>query len=180
MTSVDDSPRYSCTANWARLGSGQKAWECGTPSPLPRREFSTRSDYEILFRRNRHYNNVQGWIHEQDNTKQQILADGSISPLVMEKGLNIYKKVADKRCQVAQNWWTPERATVWSAVRQSWENIMADKSYIKIAPMLNGMVLWQSLFAMETEVLQSSTQDLYGASLEKATNIINSYLVIAE
>ena len=65
---VDDSPRYEGTSSWVHV-DGKSYWENTTPSPLPRREFSKRSDYNVTLRGNRHEVTNKGWVHDQDNKK---------------------------------------------------------------------------------------------------------------
>lgn len=105
---VDDSPRYEATATWIHA-DGKHYWESQADAPLPRREFSTRSDYNVLRRGNRHILTDYGWLHEQDNTK--VLRDASGEKIIaMEKGLNKYRKVDDSECKAAQDWWRKNRA----------------------------------------------------------------------
>ena len=50
---VDDSPRYEGSATWVHV-DGKSYWENTTDAPLPRREYTKRSDYNITVRGNRH------------------------------------------------------------------------------------------------------------------------------
>ena len=50
---VDDSPRYEGTATWVHV-DGKSFWENTIDAPLPRREYTKRSDYNVTVRRNRH------------------------------------------------------------------------------------------------------------------------------
>jgi len=43
---VDDSPRYEGSGSWVYV-DGKKYWESTTDAPLPRREYTTRSDYNL-------------------------------------------------------------------------------------------------------------------------------------
>src|SRR5690606_14322316 len=65
---VDDSPRYEGSASWVHI-DGKSYWENTTSAPLPRREYTTRSDYNVTIRTNRHEITKDGWIHDQDNDK---------------------------------------------------------------------------------------------------------------
>jgi hypothetical protein len=65
---VDDSPRYESIGTWVHV-DGRHEWQSKTDSPLPRREFTKRSDYNVLRRGNRIYLTPQGWMFEQDNKK---------------------------------------------------------------------------------------------------------------
>ena len=43
---VDDSPRYQGSASWVHV-DGKSYWENITSAPLPRREYTKRSDYNV-------------------------------------------------------------------------------------------------------------------------------------
>ena len=49
---VDDSPRYEGSATWVHI-DGKHYWENTTDAPLPRREYTKRSDYNVMKRTNR-------------------------------------------------------------------------------------------------------------------------------
>lgn len=118
---VDDSPRYSGSATWIHA-DGKHYWENEALSPLPRREYTKRDDYNVMLRGNRHELTKTGWIHEQDNDKI-LKKDGKNNVLVaQEKGYNIYTKVADLKCLAAQKWWK-ENEKFWARVRSSWDKV---------------------------------------------------------
>lgn len=50
---VDDAPRYSGSGSWVHI-DGKNYWESNADAPLPRREYTTRNDYNVLNRNNRH------------------------------------------------------------------------------------------------------------------------------
>ena len=126
---VDDSPRYEGSATWVHV-DGQSSWENTTDAPLPRREYTKRDDYNVTQRTNKHALTDQGWIHDQDN-KKIIRTEGADDVvLAEEKGLNIYRKVADERCATAQSWWT-ENADEWVAVREKWDEVFSRKKDLK-------------------------------------------------
>ena len=101
---VDDRPRYEGSATWVHV-DGRTFWENLTNAPLPRREYTQRSDYNITKRINEIEIVKNGWIHNQDNDK--IIRDekGIDYILAQEKGYNTYTKVADSKCEAAQKWW---------------------------------------------------------------------------
>ena len=117
---VDDGPRYEGTATWVHV-DGKHFWESTVPSPLPRREFSKRKDYNLMMRTNRHEITDYGWLHEQDNDKIALNESGK-TLVAREKGWNTYKKVEDKRCQLAQDWWK-ENKDFWAVVRTEWDQV---------------------------------------------------------
>lgn len=140
VTQVDDSPRYDCVARWETLAD-HTVWECEAPGPLPRREFSVRTDYDVLQRTNRHYNNAQGWMHEQKNLKLQ-----SEGPVVLaeEIGINTYKKVDDLQCDDSRKWWVENRA-VWNFIQEEWVKLMNENDQLVIKTEVNGEPLWMTL-----------------------------------
>jgi len=101
---VDDSPRYEGSASWVHV-DGKSYWENTTPAPLARREYTTRSDYNLMMRGNRQEITEYGWLHDQDNSK--IIRESGKEDVLLakEKGYNTYVKVEDSRCAAAQNWW---------------------------------------------------------------------------
>src|SRR5690606_28469620 len=58
---VNDSPRYAGTATWF-LADGKKVWESTSDAPLPRREYTKRSDYQIMRRTNGLFIEDWGWV----------------------------------------------------------------------------------------------------------------------
>lgn len=120
---VDDAPRYQGTATWIHA-DGKSFWSNNTDAPLPRREYSIRSDYNVLNRTNTITITKDGWMHEQDNQKI-IRKDGEADKLlVQEKGYNIYHKIADDKCSGAKKWWQKNREQ-WVAIRKEWDEKIA-------------------------------------------------------
>ncbi len=145
---VDDSPRYEGSASWVHV-DGRHYWENTTDSPLPRREFTVRKDYNVMVRTNRHEITKEGWLHEQDNDKvlrQDNTADFKIAS---EKGLNFYKKVEDSRCKSAQSWWK-ENSSFWSEVRKEWNSVFARNKDLNLKKTVNEKPLFMHLLPLET------------------------------
>ena len=65
---VDDSPRYEGSSSWVHV-DGKSYWENTTDAPLPRRERTKRSDYNVTERGSRVEIMDYGWLHDQDNRK---------------------------------------------------------------------------------------------------------------
>ena len=149
---VDDSPRYECSAPWVRYNQ-KNFWECTTNAPLPRREYSKRSDYNILQRTNRHELISGGHAHDQDNVK--ILKTKDLEkPLVMEKGLNTYMKVSDSLCNKAKDWWKDHK-TYWFQVREGWDEVYGRKAPLNFRKKSDGSTLWQKLFELDDQFKES-------------------------
>ncbi|MCK7589321.1 hypothetical protein M0G43_01920 [Subsaxibacter sp. CAU 1640] len=120
---VDDSPRYEGSASWVHV-DGKSYWENTTDAPLPRREYTTRADYNVTVRSNRHEITKNGWIHDQDNDKV-IREDGKEDVvLAKEKGYNTYVKVEESKCKPAQDYWNENQAK-WATVRAKWDQVFA-------------------------------------------------------
>jgi hypothetical protein len=124
---VDDAPRYQGTGEWVNA-NGKVYWENITNAPLPRREYTKRSDYQILKRGNKILIDARGWVHEQDNDKV-ALVNGVEKTIAQEKGYNSYVKTADTKCAKAQQWWNAN-ASFWNEVRTQWDALIATRSII--------------------------------------------------
>ena len=118
---VDDGPRYAALGTWIHA-DGKKYWEATARTPLPRREYTKRSDYDVMDRLNRHEVHAHGWTHEQDNLKIR-LDDEKETVVAEEKGRNTYTRVSNAKCQAAADYWQ-ENHSFWSAVRNEWQNYM--------------------------------------------------------
>jgi hypothetical protein len=170
---VDDSPRYQGSATWVHV-DGRHYWENLTDAPLPRREFTKRSDYNVMKRRNRQEITDYGWIHEQDNYK--IIRDGNNDQLLVEeKGLNKYVKIEDAKCQAAADWWIQNKA-YWALVRQAWDELFAQQTDIKLAPQVNDKKLFEALFALGDELNTTAASNPKQVR-EKITKTIEDFLV---
>lgn len=145
---VDDSPRYEGTATWIHA-DGRHYWENTTDSPLPRREFTTRSDYNVMKRRNRHEITSYGWVHEQDNDKIQK-SEAGFDLIAQEKGWNTYKKVDNSRCVLAQAYWK-EKTEFWAKVRLEWDAIFTQNKDLKLEKAVDKKPLFMHLFPLEKE-----------------------------
>lgn len=141
---VDDSPRYEGSGTWVHV-DGKSYWENTTSAPLPRREFSKRSDYNVTMRGNRHEITDFGWVHDQNNDKVIRTSGKEDIILAQEKGYNTYKRVDDSRCKVAQEWWTKNKDK-WSKVRAQWNKVFAQNQDLKLEKKVEGKPLFSHLF----------------------------------
>ena len=141
---VDDSPRYEGSGTWVHL-NGKSYWESTTTAPLPRREYTKRNDYNITMRNNRHQINDAGWFHDQDNSKL-LRTDGKDVLIANEKGYNVYKKAADSRCRVAQEWWDKHNEK-WQSVRNKWNEIFNRNTDLTLETKVDNKPLYKHLFS---------------------------------
>lgn len=146
---VDDSPRYEGSGTWVHV-DGKSYWENTTDAPLPRREYTKRSDYNVTVRGNRHEITNDGWIHDQDNLKVVREAGKEDIILASEKGYNVYKKVADSRCKAAADWWK-EHQEKWATVREKWAEVYGRNTNLSLEAKVANKALYKHLFADEVK-----------------------------
>ena len=144
---VDDSPRYEGSASWAYIDD-KIFWENKVDAPLPRRERSIRSDYNVLNRGNRIEITNEGWIHKQNN--QKILRSDTTNDILIasEYGINSYVKINDDRCKYAKIWWN-KKSEKWKIVRKEWELVFEQNDTISLKPNHEEKPLWEYLFSDE-------------------------------
>jgi len=144
---VDDSPRYEGSSSWVHV-DGRSFWDNTTTAPLPRREYTQRSDYNLTLRRNRHEITADGWIHDQDNDK--IVREEGKEDVVIaqEKGYNTYVKVDDSKCAAATKWWT-ENKDYWAKVRVAWEDLYDLNKDLELADKVDGKHIYEVLFGLD-------------------------------
>lgn len=159
---VDDSPRYEGSATWNHV-DGRHFWTNTTDAPLPRREHTIRSDYNVLRRTNTHEIVKEGWIHNQDNDKI-VRNDGKDVLLAKEKGLDTYTKVDNSKCLVAQNYWK-KNASLWKKVRDKWDVIFANDKNLVMQKTADKTPLFMKLFELKPT-----------ASREDVNKIIEAYI----
>lgn len=141
---VDDSPRYEGSATWVHV-DGKSYWENTTTAPLPRREYTKRSDYNLTMRGNRQEITDYGWVHDQDNDKVIREAGKKDIIIAKEKGYNTYVKVDDSRCAVAANWWK-EQNQKWATVRTKWDEVYGRNKNLSLEEKVDNKPLYKHLF----------------------------------
>jgi hypothetical protein len=150
---VDDSPRYEGSSSWVHI-DGKNYWMNFADAPLPRREHTKRNDYNVLNRRNIHEITATGWNHEQDNKKIIRDTDGKDTLLAEEKGLDIYTKVDDSKCLLAQNWWKNNQE-LWVKVRNKWEKVYGANKDLALHYKVNKKSLFSVLFDLKPTATQA-------------------------
>jgi hypothetical protein len=148
---VSDAPRYCGTGRWNhRYGvstwTSDRSWR-----PLPRREYTIRSDYNAINAENRHTIVPGGWTHEQDNTKTVRGIDGSTTGmLTREFGFNDYRKVDAFDFGPAYRYWE-KTADYWARVRARWDARLMQGG-LRLKTKVDGMALIVPLFTQAAEV----------------------------
>ncbi len=168
---VDDSPRYESVGTWNHV-DGRHFWEGKNDSPLPRREFTKRSDYNVLNRKSRIEILENGWVLEQDNKK--IKRENGIDKLICsEKGIEKFS-IGEYVSIPATKWWSVE-SVYWADVRKEWNKVYESNNHLKISKKIGNKMLWESLFELGTNRCNETTYVLGSASQEIST-IIQSYI----
>lgn len=162
---VDDSPRYEGSATWIHA-DGRHYWTNTTDAPLPRREHTIRSDYNVLNRTNTHEITNYGWIHDQDNIKILRDANGKDVVLAKEKGYDVYKKVADSKCIAAQKYWATNKA-MWKNVRDKWATVFAQNKNLDLEAKVDGQPLFMFLFDQKPETSKAETDKIIDRFVKK-------------
>ncbi len=145
---VSDAPRYQGISEWVNTDN-KIFWQNSVDAPLPRREYTVRSDYNILKRTNRLVLNDSGYSHEQDNQKV-IRKDGKDKLLVEERGINSYVKTDDKNCANAKAWWEKNKE-YWTKVKIVWDKYLDTHNVVVLKDRVDGKVMHQNLMAMASE-----------------------------
>ena len=185
---VDDAPRYGSIGRWAHSAEAS-IWEGGdTWRPLPRREHSVRSDYQVLAGRNRHTILPTGWVHEQDNLKL-VLAQASRSEpkaseghevsatrrLAREIGVDRYERLSDFDFSAADAYWNAT-ASFWAAVRHGWAQRVAHSPRLRVRETCAGQEAFVPFFetAARLEAGEAISPDEQRAEVERALDCVVS------
>ena len=147
---VSDAPRYCGTGRWS-YDNGIATWTSDLSwRPLPRREYTRRSDYNALSVVNRHTITPGGWTHEQFNTKVLRKADGTQVEIAREFGFNDYQKHTDVDFAPAYRYWEGTR-DYWSRVRARWDRFLAQAPGLHLKTSVDGMKMIIPLFTQAGE-----------------------------
>lgn len=154
---VSDAPRYCGTGRWNHR-YGVATWTSDrTWRPLPRREYTKRSDYNVLNVENRHTIVPGGWTHEQDNTKVLRAADGAtVGIIARETGFNDYRKTDAVDFTPAYAYWKSTQA-YWARVRTRWDAYLERGSGLRLNTKVDGMTLIVPLFEQAERVQRGAS-----------------------
>ena len=125
---VDDSPRYAGLGEW-KNNHGIIEWTSDASyRPLPRRESTTRDDYDVMVGVNRHALTNTGWVHEQDNVKYNTKTQQAI---VRERGVNYYELVKGHDFSKSYAYWK-NNANYWKSVVKAWDKAFAQNKVLAL------------------------------------------------
>ena len=148
---VSDAPRYCGTGKW-RYDDGVATWTSdATWRPLPRREYTKRSDYNALRVVNIHTIAPGGWTHEQLNTKLLRKPDGSELAIAREFGFNDYRKTTAIDFTPAYDYWKSTQ-DYWAKVRARWDRLLSQPPGLHLKTRVDGMAMIVPLFEQAERV----------------------------
>jgi len=163
---VSDAPRYCGTGRWVHA-NGISTWTSDTSwRPLPRRDYTRRSDYNALGAINRHTITPSGWTHEQDNLKAVRNAEGEVlGVIVREFGFNDYRRTSEIDFSPVYQYWDAS-AGYWARVRAYWEQHLRENSSLQLATEVDGMALIKPMFQHAQTIIEGGTvEDIELAAL---------------
>ncbi|MFT5128251.1 MAG: hypothetical protein ACI8W8_001860 [Rhodothermales bacterium] len=147
---VDDSPRYEVIGRWQH-GDGLAIWHSeDCRRPLPRREFASRDDYNVLVGRHAITITPTGWVHEQHNRKLNHSGNAQ-TYLAQEIGVNRYERISEPDLAAGDASWETT-APYWAAVRATWADVQAKHARFKITAKVDGKKLYTRHFAFAAKL----------------------------
>ncbi|RIJ14891.1 hypothetical protein D1227_09975 [Henriciella mobilis] len=167
---VDDSPRYGAVGDWTHDNHVSQWTPPAEWRPLPRRDMTTRDDYDAVLAVNRHTITPDGWVHEQTNSK--LVLDEDPNVLVREIGVNTYIKDNAFPVEVGDAYWAATQ-DYWAGVREDWEALEAAGAPFGLTMQGEPEALYQPLLALAGEV-EDGTKTVEDAIAE-AGDVIAEY-----
>jgi len=175
---VDDSPRYGDVARWQHYAN-YSAWASADGwRPLPRREFSTRDDYDLLVGANRHVILPNGWLHEQHNNKVRLdaadgLAEGTV--VAREIGLNRYERITGYDFTPGDRY-VQRTAPLWAAVTARWAELVAPGTVLTLRGAPDKDQLFVPLFGYAEELAAAQDAPDPATVAARARALVDAYL----
>jgi hypothetical protein len=165
---VDESPRYASVGHWEHSRSFSTWISADTWRPLPRREWTVRSDYQVLLGTNRHTITATGWLQEENNLKAVFTADGkpdSSKPyLAREYGVARYSRVRNGDFAAADEYYQKTRA-FWDGVLATWHGIFNEHADVSLRASVDQAGLFQKLFEYADHLAQGEAPTQPAASV---------------
>ena len=174
---VDDSPRYGGIGKWVH-DADMSYWQSEISwRPLPRREFSARSDYQALVGRNRHTIMADGWTHEQDNLKAVVDPHSHKvqNYLAREVGLNRYQRIKNFDFSTGDTYWQ-KTALFWKDVRDYWFALFDTNNAFDVSGKVNGKKMFEPLFTYAQKIADGKNEYQGEASRQFVAETLAPYL----
>ena len=175
---VDDSPRYQAHGNWDHR-RGYSSWQSDeTWRPLPRRESSSRSDYDVLMGTNRHTITPSGWVQEEENLKVALAPQKSNdggkrlqTVIAKEIGIARYQRITDHNWASGEQYWRDSNA-YWAIVREHWRSLIAKNQQLTIQSKIDDVPMFMELFNQQARMGSVIDAD----KKRHIANTINAYI----
>jgi hypothetical protein len=157
---VDESPRYASVGRWNHTGSFSTWISADTWRPLPCREWSARSDYQVLLGTNRHTVTATGWLQEENNLKMVIGSGGTADPVqpyrAREYGVARYARMKGGDFQAADEYYQRTR-TFWTSVLTNWHELFQSHSTLTLRAPVDQAGLFRNLFEYADQLAGGQT-----------------------
>tara|TARA_B100000902_G_scaffold376269_1_gene407146 strand:+ start:568 stop:1674 length:1107 start_codon:yes stop_codon:yes gene_type:complete len=166
---VDDTPRYESYGKWIHRDGASKWISKITSRPLPRREFSVRSDYEMLLGINKISVMSWGWVMEEinDKLKQPNKFIGS------EYGLARYQRIKNYDFKPALDYWN-DTEDYWKIVREKWLSIINENEKICLQKSVKGKASYMYYFSKAENFKKEKNIE---ESKKEITSITQNFLI---
>lgn len=142
---VSDAPRYCGTGKWT-YESDVPTWTSDAGwRPLPRREYTQRSDYNALGIVNTHRITAEGWLHEQANRKVVREGERERATLVNETGVNDYRRITGFNFGTGYAYWD-NTSDYWRRIRAEWSRRIAQGQGVRLNYPVDGMKMIMNMY----------------------------------
>lgn len=157
---VDESPRYASVGRWDH-SSSFSTWISGdTWRPLPRREWTVRSDYQVLLGTNRHTITATGWLQEENNLKMVLGANGQADASQpyrsREYGVARYSRMRGGDFQAADEYYQRTRS-FWTSVLSDWHDLFQSHPVVTLRAQVDQAGLFRKLFEYADQLAGGQT-----------------------
>ena len=174
---VDDTPRYALIGEWNHFKSHSE-WNSNYGyRPLPRRERSVRSDYNVLDGKNRITVMSNGWVHEQDNLKR-VVSDSDSTVLsdvfvARELGINRYEHITDFDFSAGDDYWN-STSEFWSVVRDEIKNRVESQERIHVATSCEDQISFMMFFSYASAYSEGESIEQSRYKVKNAIDCLSS------
>lgn len=142
---LEDSPRYEASGRWEHRGNvsqwaSERAWR-----PLPRREHSVRSDYDVVEGVHSVVITPTGWVEERNMWKRATEGGKATEPphyLAQEIGIDRYERITAPGLAAAEKYWSRTSA-YWALARQIWREEIGKRDRFTLQDEFEGKISYQ-------------------------------------
>jgi hypothetical protein len=142
---LEDSPRYETPGRWEHRGNlsmwtSERAWR-----PLPRREYTVRSDYDVLEGVHTVALTPTGWVEERNMWKRATAGGTAIEPpryLAQEIGIDRYERISAPSLSLADDYYKKNGA-YWAIVRRVWTDEISKRERFSMRDEVDGKSSYQ-------------------------------------